>query len=65
MLFYQESDYVENAITFDERSKAALSETMQDIIGVENPNSVVQMKAWLSENGMEAESLGKKDVIFQ
>lgn len=55
-------DVVENAITFDERSKVALSETMQDITGVENPNSVVQMKAWLSENGVEAESLGKKDV---
>lgn len=55
-------DVVENAITFDERSKAALSETMQDITGVENPNSVVQMKVWLSENGVEAESLGKKNV---
>ena len=55
-------DVVENAITFDERSKAALSETMHDITGVENPNSVMQMKAWLSENGVEAESLGKKDV---
>lgn len=55
-------DVVENAITFDERSKTALSETMQDITGVENPNSVMQMKAWLSENGIEAESLGKKDV---
>lgn len=55
-------DVVENAITFDEQSKATLSETMQDITGVENPNSVVQMKAWLSENGVEAESLGKKDV---
>ena len=55
-------DVVENAITFDERSKAALSETMQDITGVENPNSVMQMKAWLSENGVEAESLGNKDV---
>ena len=55
-------DVVKNAITFDERSKATLSETMQDITGVENPNSVMQMKAWLSENGVEAESLGKKDV---
>ena len=55
-------DVVENAIAFDELSKAALSETMQDITGVENPNSVMQMKAWLSENGVEAESLGKKDV---
>lgn len=35
---------------------------MQDITGVENPNSVMQMKAWLSENDVEAESLEKKDV---
>ena len=55
-------DVVENAITFDERSKSTLSETMQNITGVENPNSVMQMTAWLSENGVEAESLGKKDV---
>ena len=55
-------DVVEIASTFDERSKTTLSETMQDITGVENPNSVMQMKAWLSENGVEAESLGKKDV---
>ena len=27
-----------------------------------NPNSVVQMKQWFSENGIETESLGKKDV---
>ena len=26
------------------------------------PNSVQQLKTWLSENGLEAESLGKKDV---
>ena len=60
--FLMDMDVVENAITFDERSKSTLSETMQNITGVENPNSVMQMKAWLSENGVEAESLGKKDV---
>ena len=59
---FLDMNMVENAIAFDERSKASLSESMQDITGVENPNSVVQMKAWLSENGVEAESLGKKDV---
>ena len=35
---------------------------MQHITGLENPNSVMQMKEWLSENGIETESLGKKDV---
>ena len=29
---------------------------------LDNPNSVVQMKQWFSENGIETESLGKKDV---
>ena len=55
-------DVVNNAIAFDEKSKAALMIQMQTITGLDNPNSVVQMKDWLSENGIEAESLGKKDV---
>ena len=53
---------VENAITFDEKSKASLMKSMQAITNLDNPNSVVQMKQWLSDNGIEAESLGKKDV---
>ena len=53
---------VENAIAFDEKSKAGLMIAMQNITNLENPNSVVQMKQWLSENGIETESLGKKDV---
>lgn len=55
-------DLVENAISFDERSKASLTHIMQQITNLDNPNSVVQMKQWLSANGIEAESLGKKDV---
>ena len=53
---------VENAIVFDEKSKASLMKSMQAITNLDNPNSVVQMKQWLSDNGIEAESLGKKDV---
>ena len=53
---------VENAILFDERSRADLTASMQDITGVDNPNSVAQMKQWLSDNGIETESLGKKNV---
>ena len=55
-------DVVENAIAFDEKSKAGLMIAMQNITNLDNPNSVVQMKQWLSENGVETESLGKKDV---
>ena len=55
-------DVVENAIAFDEKSKSALMIAMQNITNLDNPNSVVQMKQWLSDNGVEAESHGKKDV---
>lgn len=53
---------VENAIQFDALSRAELMEKMQSLTALENPNSVAQMKAWLSEHGMEIESLGNKDV---
>lgn len=55
-------DMVKNAIAFDERSKSELMISMQNITNLDNPNSVVQMKQWLSDHGIEAESLGKKDV---
>ena len=35
---------------------------LQQITEVENPNSVQQMKEWLRDNGLEIESLGKKEV---
>ena len=56
-------DVVRNAIAFDEKSKADLMLQMQAITNLDNPNSVMQMKQWLSENGIETDSLGKKDVV--
>ena len=53
---------VENAIAFDNRSKEELTAAMQEITNLENPNSVQQMKQWLSYNGVETESLDKKAV---
>lgn len=53
---------VKNAIALDEISKDKLSDAMKDLTELENPNSVAQMKQWLSDQGVEAESLGKKDV---
>ena len=43
---------VTNAIAFDERSKGELAKQMRDLTDLENPNSVVQMKQWLSDNGL-------------
>lgn len=54
---------VENAICMDERSKAELSDKMKSCTSLENPNSVMQLKTWLSEHGMETDSLGKKAVV--
>jgi DNA polymerase len=53
---------VENAIKIDALTKADLMRQLQRLTGLENPNSVAQMKSWLSENGVEMESLGKKEV---
>ena len=53
---------VRNAISFDERSRDGLTSAMQEITGLENPNSVQQMRQWLSDNGVETESLDKKAV---
>ena len=53
---------VKNAIAFDERSKSDISSQMKDMTDLENPNSVVQMKAWLSDQGLETDTLGKKAV---
>lgn len=50
---------VENAIVFDKHSKDKLTAKIQNS---ENPNSVIQMKAWLLENGIEADTLDKKAV---
>ena len=54
---------VENAICLNERSKAELSDKMKSCTLLENPNSVMQLKSWLSEHGMETDSLGKKAVV--
>ena len=54
--------FVEQAITVDAQTKMYLRRKMQEQTGLENPNSVVQMKGWLSDNGVQAESLDKKAV---
>lgn len=52
---------VENAISFDARYKAALSLKATDLTGIENPNSVSQVKDWLNNTeGVEVDSLNKK-----
>nr|DAS19341.1 MAG TPA: DNA polymerase I [Caudoviricetes sp.] len=53
---------VENAVQIDVRTKEKLTDRLKNLTGLENPNSVVQMKAWLKVQGFETESLDKKSV---
>ena len=55
-------ELVEQAIEMDARSRQELTDAMKRMTALENPNSVQQMKQWLSDNGMETDSLGKKVV---
>ena len=55
-------ELVENAIKFDEISKQKTSDELQRLTNIENPNSVMQMKEWLNDKGVEMDSLGKKQV---
>lgn len=55
-------ELVAAAIEMDTRSKTQLVDTMKGITQLENPNSVQQMKTWLSDNGLQTDTLGKKTV---
>lgn len=54
---------VTQAIRCDERFKRTHLEQARSVTGLENPNSPAQLKAWLAEKGVEAESLSKASVL--
>lgn len=56
-------ELVRQAIEMDARSRAELTAAMKQLTDLDNPNSVQQMKQWLSDNGLMVDSLGKKEVI--
>ncbi len=50
------------AIKMNAIQTAVATEQAYSITGLENPNSVAQLKDWLSDNGVEIDSLAKKEV---
>ncbi len=50
------------AVKLNSIQTAVATEQAYTLTGLENPNSVAQLKAWLTENGVEIESLSKKAV---
>lgn len=55
-------ELVRQAIAIDTRSRERLTAAMRELTGLENPNSVQQMKQWLADRGLETDTLGKKAV---
>ena len=53
---------VEQAIACERLHKEVVTKRAYELTGLENPNSVAQLKGWLGDKGMEAESLSKKAV---
>lgn len=54
---------VDSAISMDAISRSELTNAMKKLTELDNPNSVIQIKQWLSDKGVEIESLGKKAVM--
>lgn len=55
-------DFVENAIDFDKQFTNGAVKRAYELTGLENPNSVAQLKKWLESRGINIKSLSKKAV---
>ncbi len=55
-------DLVKQAIECDLLLSDAMTNKAYDLTGLDNPNSVSQLKFWLETKGIPIDSLGKKDV---
>ncbi len=55
-------ELVRQAVAMDAHSREKLTAQMRQLTDLGNPNSVQQMKQWLVDNGLELDSLGKKEV---
>ena len=60
--FRADMDFVMQAISCDKQFTVSATEKAYELTGLENPNSVSQLKEWLSDRGVEVESLSKKNV---
>lgn len=57
-----EETFVNHAISIHNKTREKLMDQISEITGLENPNSVIQLRKWLADNGIETESLDKKSV---
>lgn len=57
-----DTELVKNAIEIDSRFREERLEQARRVTGLSNPNSPAQLKAWLKDKGVEADSLTKAAV---
>jgi len=57
-----DKELVQQAIICDMALSDEMTKRAYALTGLENPNSVSQLKGWLEERGIEIDSLGKKNV---
>ena len=57
-----DTELVTQAIKCDQIQAEFMLHKAYELTGLENPNSVIQLKSWLTERGISIETLGKKDV---
>ena len=55
-------ELVNNAIKINGNFREKFQKSLQNLTNLDNPNSVSQLKEWLFNNDVKAESLGKKEV---
>lgn len=57
-----DTELVQQAIACDLLLSDTMSAKAYELTGLENPNSVSQLKTWLDERGISMDTLGKKNV---
>ena len=57
-----DAELAAQAVKINNIQTAVATDQAYELTGLENPNSVSQLKEWLSDNGVEIESLSKKAV---
>lgn len=57
-----DKELVQQAIICDMMLSEEMTKRAYELTGLENPNSVSQLKGWLEERGISVDSLGKKNV---
>ncbi|MGI6545992.1 MAG: DNA polymerase [Fastidiosipilaceae bacterium] len=57
-----DQELAQQAIRMDKEVRAHALQKLRKLTGLENPNSVIQLKDWLTEQGIATDSLDKKSV---